>query len=77
MADLCYPAILKNDVDTMNRVLHDKLFHVHSSGDRHARTTYIAALTDGAWDYQRIERSGQTIAFQGPWLWCSTSCLSA
>jgi Domain of unknown function (DUF4440) len=66
MEDLRYTAMLNQDGETLNRVLHDKLLYVHSSGDKHTKTTYIAGLTDGVWDYQRIEHSNQTITLQGP-----------
>ncbi len=34
-------AMLSRDVDTLNRVLHDKRLCVHSSGDKHIKTSDI------------------------------------
>jgi Domain of unknown function (DUF4440) len=77
MEELRYTAMLNKDLETLNRVLHDKLLYLHSSGDKHTKASYVAGLTANEFGYRRIKRSKQTITLQGPLLWYSTSCPSA
>jgi len=54
-------AMLARDVKELDRLLHDKLIYVHSSGVIDTKASYIAGLRDGVWDYRRIARSDQII----------------
>jgi hypothetical protein len=48
----------KKDVAALERILHDDLLYVHSSGGvADSKESYIAGLRDGLWDYSQISRS--------------------
>ena len=65
MEELRYTAMLNKDLETLNRVLHDKLLYLHSSGDKHTKASYVAGLTANEFGYRQIKRSKQTITLQG------------
>ena len=65
MEDCRYAAMLDKDVKTLRSIFHDQLTYVHSSGVRDTKTSYIAGLETGVWDYRCIRRSKQTIKVQG------------
>ena len=55
-----YAAMLAKDVEALDRLLHDDLFYMHSSGVADTKASYIADVRDWVWDYRRIDRSEQT-----------------
>jgi len=44
LEDLRYSAMVNKDIEALNRLLHDKLIYVHSSGDEHTKAVYLAGL---------------------------------
>ena len=67
MEDCRYAAMLDKDVKILRSILHDQLTYVHSNGVTDTKTSYIAGLETGVWDYRCIRRSNQMIKVQG-WL---------
>lgn len=60
-----YAAMLGKDAAALERLLHPDLVYMHSSGVADSKASYIAGLSDGTWDYKRIDRSDQTIRLHG------------
>ena len=54
-------AMLTKDVEMLDRLLHDDLVYMHSTGVADTKASYIAGLRDRVWDYSRIDRSEQTV----------------
>ena len=61
LEDQRYSAVLSKDVKSLQRLLHDELSYVHSSGVSDTKDTYLAGLMDGAWDYKTVQRTDQSI----------------
>ena len=61
LEDERYAAMLAKDVEALDRLLHDDLVYMHSSGVADTKASYIAGVRDRVWDYRRIDRSEQTI----------------
>ena len=59
LEDERYAAMLAKDVEALDRLLHDDLVYMHSSGVADTKASYIAGIRDRVWDYGRIERSEQ------------------
>jgi ketosteroid isomerase-like protein len=66
LEDQRYAAMLGKDTSALERLLHDDLVYMHSSGVADTKTSYIDGLRDGVWDYSRIDRDDQTIRIAGP-----------
>ena len=66
LEDQRYAAMLGKDTDALERLLHHDLVYMHSSGVADTKTSYIAGLREGVWDYSRIDRDDQTIRIAGP-----------
>jgi ketosteroid isomerase-like protein len=60
-----YAAMLSRDTDALDRLLHERLLHVHSTGNQHTKAAYLAGLKNEDWTYQQIDRSQQNIILQG------------
>jgi ketosteroid isomerase-like protein len=60
LEDKRYAAMLAKDVDALDRLLHDDLVYMHSSGVADTKASYIAGVRDRIWDYSRIDRSDHT-----------------
>ena len=54
-------AMLGKDIATLDRLLHDDLVYVHSSGVADTKASYIARLREGVSEYRSIERSDVSI----------------
>jgi ketosteroid isomerase-like protein len=65
LEDERYAAMLANDIDALQRLLHPDLVYMHSSGVADSKVSYIAGLRDRVWDYSRIERGDQTVKLHG------------
>ncbi|MEA3194369.1 MAG: hypothetical protein QOD26_2702 [Betaproteobacteria bacterium] len=57
--------MLAKDVKTLERLLDEGLVYMHSSGIADSKESYLRGLRDGVWDYQRIERTEQTVKVTG------------
>ena len=66
LEDQRYAAMLGKDADALQRLLHDDLVYMHSSGVADTKKSYIDGLREGVWDYSRIDRDDQTIRIAGP-----------
>ncbi|SCX72529.1 nuclear transport factor 2 family protein [Variovorax sp. EL159] len=51
-----YAAMVAKDVDSLEKLLDDKLIYMHSSGVADTKATYIEGLSTGVWDYHGIDR---------------------
>ena len=58
-------AMLEKDIAALQRLLHDDLVYVHSSGVRDSKESYIAGVASGVWDYRRVETSDQALKVHG------------
>ena len=56
-----YAAMLAGDVGALERLLHDDLVYMHSSGVADTKASYLEGLRDGVWDYRRIQRGDATL----------------
>jgi ketosteroid isomerase-like protein len=61
LEDERYAAMLGKDIATLDRLLHDDLVYMHSTGVADTKASYIARLRDGVSEYRRIERSDVSI----------------
>jgi len=61
LEDERYAATLAKDFDALERLLHSELVYMHSNGIADSKASYISGIRDGVWDYNRIERSNQTV----------------
>jgi Domain of unknown function (DUF4440) len=60
LEDERYAALLSGDRQTLDRLLDDRLRHVHSSGHVDDKTSYMRDF-GRRWRHQSIERQDQTI----------------
>jgi ketosteroid isomerase-like protein len=65
LEDERYAAMLAKDIATLERLLHPDLVYMHSSGVADGKASYIAGVRERVWDYQRIDRSDQTVRLHG------------
>ena len=65
LEDERYTAMLGKHAAALERLLHPDLVYMHSSGVADSKASYIAGLSDGRWDYKRIDRSDQTVRLHG------------
>ena len=60
LEDERYTAMLSGDKGKLDRLLDDRLRHVHSSGHLDNKASYMSDF-GRLWQYRSIERQGQTI----------------
>lgn len=60
LEDERYAAMLSGDKVKLDRLMDDRLRYVHSNGREDDKVSYIDALGQ-LWQYQSIDRQGQTI----------------
>lgn len=65
LEDERYAAMLAKDIRALERLLDEQLVYMHSSGIADTKESYIRGLRDGVWDYQRIDRTEQTVKVSG------------
>ena len=65
LEDERYAAMVAKDVAVLERLLDDELVYMHSSGAADTKQSYLRGLREGVWDYQRIDRSEQTVKLVG------------
>ena len=65
-----YSAMLKSDTDTLNRLMSDQAFFLHSSAKSDTKAQYLKTLSNGYLVYKNIERTdteifmfGETVAY--------------
>ena len=63
--DARYAAMVNKDIETLDRLLDDKLIYMHSTGLADTKASYIDGLRTGVWDYQGVERAEQRIQVDG------------
>ena len=49
LEDERYDAMLSKNVTALDRLLHEDLLYVHSSGVADSKGSYLAGLRDGVW----------------------------
>ncbi|GAA3766811.1 nuclear transport factor 2 family protein [Terriglobus aquaticus] len=64
LEDLRYTAMLSQDVEALDVLLHNRLLHVHSTGNQHTKGAYLNGLKNREWVYQQIDRFDQNIVLQ-------------
>lgn len=57
LEDARYAAMLSKDIQTLDRLLDEKLIYMHSTGVADSKSSYIEGLSTGVWDYQGIDRT--------------------
>jgi ketosteroid isomerase-like protein len=60
LEDERYAAMLSGDTETLDRLLDDRLRHVHSSGRVDDKTSWLSSFAR-LWRYRAIERQDQVI----------------
>jgi ketosteroid isomerase-like protein len=60
LEDERYTAMLSGDTETLDRLLDDRLRHVHSSGRVDDKTSWLSSFAR-LWRYRAIERQDQVI----------------
>jgi hypothetical protein len=61
LEDERYDAMLHKRLDVLERLYHDKLIYMHSSGVADTKQSYLEGLGGGKWDYLMIRRAEQRI----------------
>jgi ketosteroid isomerase-like protein len=65
LEDARYAAMVNKDIETLDRLLDDKLIYMHSTGVADTKASYIDGLRTGVWDYQSVERTEQRVQVDG------------
>jgi ketosteroid isomerase-like protein len=65
LEDARYAAMVSKDIETLDRLLDDKLIYMHSTGVADTKASYIDGLRTGVWDYQSVERTEQRVQVDG------------
>lgn len=65
LEDARFAAMVGKDVETLDRLLDDKLIYMHSTGIADTRASYLEGLRTGVWDYQSVDRTDQRIQVDG------------
>jgi hypothetical protein len=65
MEDMRYLAMMTKDLETLDHLLHERMLHVHATGNRHTKSAYLKGLRDGDFTYHQIDRSYQQIIQSG------------
>jgi ketosteroid isomerase-like protein len=65
LEDARYAAMVSEDIETLDRLLDDKLIYMHSTGVADTKASYIDGLRTGVWDYQSVERTEQRVQVDG------------
>ena len=66
LEDERYGAMRLRDLATLDRLLHEDLLFVHSSGFTDTKSSYLAGLRDGRLEYLRLQRKDQLTRVYGP-----------
>jgi ketosteroid isomerase-like protein len=66
LEDERYAAMRAKDLATLDRLLHEDLLYVHSSGATDTKRSYIASVRDHVWEYRQIRRDEQVTRTLGP-----------
>jgi ketosteroid isomerase-like protein len=66
LEDERYGAMRLRDLATLDRLLHEDLLFVHSSGFTDTKSSYLAGLRDGRFGYLRLQREDQLTRVCGP-----------
>ena len=65
LEDARLAAMVGKDVETLDRLLDDKLIYMHSTGVADTKASYLEGLRTGVWDYQSVDRVDQRIQVDG------------
>jgi hypothetical protein len=65
LEDARLAAMVGKDVETLDRLLDDKLIYMHSTGVADTKASYLEGLRTGVWDYQSVDRADQRIQVDG------------
>jgi ketosteroid isomerase-like protein len=65
LEDARFAAMVGKDVETLDRLLDDKLIYMHSTGVADTKASYLEGLGTGVWDYQSVDRADQRIQVDG------------
>jgi ketosteroid isomerase-like protein len=65
LEDARFAAMVGKDVETLDRLLDDKLIYMHSTGIADTKASYLEGLRTGVWDYQSVDRTDQRIQVDG------------
>lgn len=60
-----YQAMLEGDLSVLDKLLDDELVYTHSFGDRDSKVSYLKKLSEGFFDYHRIDYSLEAILLRG------------
>jgi ketosteroid isomerase-like protein len=65
LEDARYTAMVGKGIETLDRLLDDKLIYMHSTGIADTKASYLEGLRTGVWDYQSVDRTDQRIQVDG------------
>ena len=54
LEDERYQAMIDGDVETLGRLLSERLSYTHSNGDRDSKESYLQKVRDGYFDYRSV-----------------------
>ena len=63
--DRRYQAMIDTDLDTLERMLDDRLSYAHSSGARDTKDEYLAKVRSGYYDYLRADHPVERVEVVG------------
>lgn len=63
--DRRYQAMIDTDLDTLDRMLDDRLSYAHSSGARDTKAEYLEKVRSGYYDYLTIEHPIERVEVVG------------
>ena len=63
--DRRYQAMIDTDLDTLDRMLDDRLSYAHSSGARDTKDEYLEKVRSGYYDYLTIEHPVERVEVVG------------
>jgi ketosteroid isomerase-like protein len=66
LEDERYGAMRLRDFAALDRLLHEGLLFVHSSGFTDTKSSYLAGLRDGRFEYLHLQREDQLTRVYGP-----------
>ena len=65
LEDERYKAVIGEDLDALEPLLHDDLVYIHSNGVADTKATFMSGISDVVWDYRDVARADQTIKARG------------
>lgn len=65
LEDARFAAMVSKDIQTLDRLLDEKLIYMHSTGVSDSKDSYIDGVKTGVWDYQGVDRSEQQVQVDG------------